>query len=229
MLSRLALFLGLLLTATNVFAAADLAVTVTTPSPSYPSGSTAVYTTAIRNDGPDPAAAVSVSIRFTALSGTIAPSNIQVTGTPAGFTCGAPFDTAQGPTLTCTTASLPSGFTGQLVVSTAIGGTSGNMNVCSSIAPTATDSDTANNGSCVMTTVTVPQADLATGLTSPTPASVPSGTTATYTSTIRNDGPDAATNASLAVRFTSLNGNVSVANIQVTNKPPELTCGAPVA
>jgi len=39
----------------------------------------------------------------------------------------------------------------------------------------------------------------------------------------------APTNTKLAIRFTSLNGDVMPANVQVTSKPAAFTCSGPVA
>jgi hypothetical protein len=221
------LFLLAILTAALTVSAADQSVTVTPSATSFGTGSTGTFTTIVRSTGPD-AAASAVNIQFTALSGNIDAMNITVVSKPAEFTCGAQFETAQGHNIPCTAASIPAGYEGSIVLSATITGTSGNMNVRSSVT-TPADPDTANNQATAGITVTQPQADLALTITSPTPSAVPSGSTATYIVDFENDGPDAAANAVVSFRFTSLNGTIGVTNIQVVSTPAGFSCGAPVA
>lgn len=230
MMSRLAaLAISLTLAAPLTVAAADLAVTQTSASPSYPSGSKGTYSTEVRNLDAGAVAGVTVDIRFGALSGTINVEDIDVDSAPPEFTCGAVYADAQGWHVPCSAASLPQGYAGTIVTKPTMTGSSGNMNVCASVGPTGADPNTANNSSCTAVTVTVPQANLTVSLSGSQEGSVPNGTTVTYTSPIANEGPDAASNATFSIRFTSLNGTINVTNIMVVSKPASFTCGAPFA
>jgi hypothetical protein len=227
MMSRLATLAFLLaVIAPQNLSASNLAVTQTSATPSYASGSKGMFSTQVQNLGPGAVASVTVDIRFGALSGTINVEDIDVDPLPAEFTCGAVYADAQGWHLPCSAASLPQGYSATIVTRPTMTGTSGNMNVCSSIAPTATDPDTANNSSCVGVTVTVPQADQSLTIIGSATSPVSAGTSVTYTIDFRNDGPDAASNAVLSTKFTALNGTADFADITVVSKPAELTCGA---
>ncbi|HEX8620252.1 MAG TPA: hypothetical protein VF911_21915 [Thermoanaerobaculia bacterium] len=225
MIRRLAAVLGFLTFTTSAFATADLSVSLSSPSTAYTSGSTATYTATFANNGPDAVTNPTVNTQFTAYSGNINATNIQVTSKPAELTCGAAFDTPQGPTVSCTAPSLPAGYSGQIVVTATISGTGGRMEACSTIQPAATDPITNNNGACVNIEIDVPSSDLTSTITSPTP-SRPSGSTATYTTTFGNSGPDAAANFSVSNRFSWTQGDIQVTNIQVVSKPAAVTCGA---
>lgn len=207
----------------------DTSATLTPTTTSFPTGTRVTYTSLLRNSGPDAAANGSVSIQFTALNGNINATDIQVVAAPAGLTCSGPTATPQGPIVTCTTPSLAVGYEGTLQVAATLTGTSGQMNVCARSGPASSDPNTANNAACANITVTVPHADLALTSLASTTGNVSAGTTLTYTNTVRNDGPDTATNASHRVQFTSLNGTIGVQNIQVVSTPAEFTCGSATA
>lgn len=229
MTTRIALILALLFAATAALGqSADLATNVTGPA-TIASGTTNAYTVSYGNAGPNAATNVQLSMRVTSYSGSIFVTNMQTSNVPAGITCGSPYDTAQGPTIDCTAPTLAAAASGSITLTFTVTGTAGNIGIGTSITPTATDPNTADNSGGRAITVTVPHADLAASLTGPTPTAIPSGTTATWVSNFRNDGPDAATNARLAIRFTSLNGDVLPANMQVTSKPAAFTCSGPVA
>ncbi|HEX7807966.1 MAG TPA: hypothetical protein VF608_04570, partial [Thermoanaerobaculia bacterium] len=228
MIRRLALILGSLTFASAALAqSADLHSTITGPS-TIGSGSTPAYTVNFGNHGPDAATNAVLTLRVTAYSGVIYVDNMQVSNVPAGVTCGAPYETPQGDHIQCTAPSLAAGFAGSLTLSFTATGTPGNMGIDVVFVSSTPDPIGTGTHSSTTMVLTVPQADLTTSITSPTPSAVPSGSTATYTATFRNDGPDAATNASLALRFTSLSGNILPANIQITSKPAAFTCSAPV-
>jgi hypothetical protein len=209
-------------------AVADLTATLVPSSTSFLPGSTGTFSTTIRNLGPDavPAAAI---VRFTAYSGTIDATSIQVVSKPAEFTCGAQYDTPQGHHQPCNAPSIPAGYEGTIVLSAVITGTSGNMDVEGSVAVLPGDASVNNNFSNATITVAQPVADLAVDLTSSTPAAVTTGAVSSYLASFENDGPDASPNATLSFRFTALSGSIGVTNIQVTSKPAAFTCAAPVA
>jgi hypothetical protein len=208
--------------------AADLSVQTSASDTTFINGQSGTFSTTIRNLGPEAAPAAAV-VRFTAYSGTIDATSIQVVSKPAEFTCGAQYDTPQGHHQPCSAPSIPAGYEGTIVLSAVITGTSGNMDVEGSVGVLPGEPSVNNNFSNVAITVGQPVADLAVDLTSPSPAALSTGATASYLASFENDGPDASPNATLSFRFTALSGSIGVTNIQVTSKPAAFTCAAPVA
>lgn len=207
---------------------ADLNVSLDGPT-TVASGTSPSYTATFGNTGPDPASNFQLSTRVTSLSGDVVVSNLHVVSAPAQVTCGAAFATPQGPTINCTAASLPSGFSGAVTYAYDAEGNGGTFSVFSSVTPITTDPNTPDNSDGIGGTLTAAHADLAASTSTASAPTVTSGTTVTYTTAYRNDGPDAAVNPSLAVRFTSLSGNILPTNIQITSAPAGFTCSAPVA
>ncbi len=168
-----------------VGSSADLSVT-NTPSPvPVQAGYTITYTQVVSNAGPS--AASSVTLTNTLPANTTA---VSLTG-PAGWTCTLA-------TRTCTNASLaassPSTIT--YVVSVNAGTAAGTtINETATVSSTVSDPNTGNNTAVAADVVaTATQADLiATNSASPT--SVAAGSNVTYTQTVTNNGPAAATGA----------------------------------
>ncbi len=178
---------------TTVLASADVSITKTGPVTAN-AGSDVTYTIAVANAGPSDAQAVGFSdplpAGFTFVSGT------QDTG-PA-FACTTPAVGATG-TASCTIAALAAGASASftLVANVPAATPSGPVINTASVTATTTDPSPANNSASATTTV-AGQADVA--ITKSGPAAVTPGNDATYTITVANSGPAAAT----AVAFTDV-------------------------
>ena len=103
----------------RAFADADLAITATTGTPGVVIGGTAAYVVTVRNNGPATSATANVGLSFNAVvSPTVA--------APAGWTCGAPVQTATTTTVTCSTtdfaASASAQFNASFVAGAALDG-----------------------------------------------------------------------------------------------------------
>ena len=157
---------------------ADLAVKKTGPSFAI-AGSQVTYTLTVKNNGPSPANAVSLTdpapagLSFTSMSGACIGTFPCSLGTMAA-----------GATATVTAVySIPPGYNGvSPFVNTA------------TVSSTTTDPNNANNSSSVSTTVSA-SADLQ--VTKTGPASVNPGNQVTYTITVLNNGPSHATSVYL--------------------------------
>ncbi|MBV8518741.1 MAG: DUF11 domain-containing protein [Acidobacteria bacterium] len=171
---------------------ADLSVTATdAPDPVLP-GSNITYTGSVANGGPDAATTVSLNIP---LSPNV--TFVSMTG-PAGFSCTTPAVGANG-NIVCTNASLANGanlpFTLVTQVNAALEhGPDGVIQQGFTISSADThDPDVPDNSLTVNTAYDATQSDLGITTTgSPNPAN--NGDTVTYTSTLTNAGPDAASN-----------------------------------
>lgn len=178
---------------------ADLTLTKTTAATTATPGSNLTYTLTLHNNGPDAAAnavltdALPSSLRFQSISAV------------AGFTCTTPAVGSTG-TITCTNASFASGATATftLVVQVAPG-TTGN------VANTATATSAASDPSPASGSSSVPVASADLSITKSTAAgSAVAGGALTYTISMSNAGPNAATNATMtdvlpaSLRFTSI-------------------------
>ena len=171
---------------------ANLGVTATDSPDPVVAGNNITYTGAITNAGPDTA----TNVTFTA---NLHPNLLfqSLTG-PAGFTCGTPAVGANGP-ISCTIASLANGanipFTLVAQVNPSLlSGPDGIVQQQFTIGSNVADPTPANNSLTVDTSYTTPDADISvTNTDAPDP--VAPGGTITYTQTITNNGPDAATNA----------------------------------
>jgi uncharacterized repeat protein (TIGR01451 family) len=166
---------------------ADLSVT-NTPSPvPVLANNTITYTQVVTNSGPS--AATGVTLTETVPTNTTAQT---LTG-PAGWTC------TVG-TLTCTNASFAAGsatitYT-VLVTAGTPAGTA--INETASVTSSITDPNTSNNAATAADVVAAAtQADLVV-TNSASPTSVASGNNVTYTQTVTNKGPVAATGASFS-------------------------------
>jgi uncharacterized repeat protein (TIGR01451 family) len=175
---------------------ADLGVTASdSPDPVTP-GNNIAYTGSVTNAGPDTATSTTLnillasSLRFQSLSG------------PAGFSCTTPAAGTNG-AITCTNASFASGsnvpFTLVVQVDPALlNGPNGlitqNFVISSN---NVTDPNNPNNTASVDTTYQTPKANLV-ATNADTPDPVNPGGTITYTQTITNNGPDAATSVSFS-------------------------------
>jgi len=187
---------------------ADLSVT-NTPNPvPVQANATITYTQVVTNSGPS--TATSGSLVETVPSNTAAQT---LTG-PAGWSCNVG-------TLTCSNPSFAPGsatitYT-VLVNSGTPAGTA--INETASVSSSITDPNTSNNSATAADVVaTAAQADLV--LTnSPLPTSVAAGSNVTYTQTVSNKGPSAATGAS----FTQVTPPNT--NFQSITPPAGWTCG----
>jgi len=164
---------------------ADLSVTnVPSPVPVI-AGNNITYTQVVTNAGPTNAA--SVSLTETAPANT---TGVSLSG-PAGWTC------TLG-TLTCTNPSFAAGSATITYVVTVTGGTAAGtaINETANVSSASADPNLANNTAVASDVVaTAAQADLVTtNVASPT--TVAAGANVTYTQTVTNNGPSAATSPS---------------------------------
>ena len=164
---------------------ADLSIT-NTPSPvPVQANATITYTQVVTNSGPS--AATSVNLTESVPANTSA----QSLNGPAGWNCNVV-------TLRCTNPSFAPGSAtitfAVLVNSSTAAGTA--INQTASVSSSITDSNTANNSATAADVVaTATQADLVVS-NSASPTSVAAGSNITYTQTVTNLGPAAATGAS---------------------------------
>ncbi|MGA8810230.1 MAG: DUF11 domain-containing protein, partial [Thermoanaerobaculia bacterium] len=172
---------------------ADIQITATdSPDPVAPNGNI-TYTVTVTNAGPDAAATTTMSAL---LGNGLTYQSITI---PAGWSC-PPLTVGQGSGFTCSIPSMAVGasvFTVVLKASQAqIGPNNTTINELFTASSSAADPNNGNNAVTVSTSYVVPTANLAvTNSDSPDP--VNSGGTITYTQTITNNGPDAATNANI--------------------------------
>ncbi|HKR63273.1 MAG TPA: DUF11 domain-containing protein, partial [Thermoanaerobaculia bacterium] len=164
---------------------ADIAVTKTTPSTTAGPGTPVTYTISATNNGPNTATNVVVTdtLPATLLFQSITPAPTFTCATPAVGTSG---------TITCTGGPLANGATATFTLNTTIA-----PSATGTITNTATAGSNASdpnptNGDASAPGVLVALADLSvTKTTNATQA--PTGSTITYTITVTNNGPDAAT------------------------------------
>ena len=175
----------------------DLSVTKTGPTGAGP-GTTATYTITLANAGAADAQTVTLTDALPASFPGGAPMtfvSISQSGGPA-FSCTTPAVGASG-TITCTAATLPAStsvtFTlvGQVPANAPVGSTYTNI----AGVTTATPDPNPENDSGA-TTLTVAASDVA--VTKSGPATALAGGSATYSITVANNGPDTATNVSVA-------------------------------
>jgi uncharacterized repeat protein (TIGR01451 family) len=171
---------------------ADLSLTKTdSPDPVSP-GTNITYTITLNNAGP--ATATTVSLSDTTPAGTTFVS----LASSVGWNCTTPAVGGTG-AITCTNASMVTGnalFT--LIVNVDGSATDGTIitNVAT-VTATTIDSTPANNTATATTTVSTADADLSiTKTDSPDP--VTAGTNLTYTLTVNNAGPDAASTVAVS-------------------------------
>lgn len=177
---------------TNVIFTADLSITKTATA-SAPQGTNVTYNISVTNNGPNPA--TTVSLTDTLPPNTTFVSNTQNTG-PA-FSCGNP-SVGSGGTITCTNASLASGASATFNFVVMVSGTAplGPLNNTAAVTTTSTDPTTPNT-STASTTITAGNTDLS--ITKAPNQGPPYGTGSalTYTISVANAGPSAASNVTV--------------------------------
>jgi uncharacterized repeat protein (TIGR01451 family) len=177
---------------TNVIFTADLSITKTATA-TAPQGSNVTYNISVTNNGPNPATSVSLTDALPA--NTTFVSNNQNTG-PA-FGCTNPSVGSNG-TITCTNASLAPATTATFTFVVLVSGTAplGTLNNTANVTTTSTDPTTPNT-STASTTITAGSTDLS---ITKTPNQAPpygTGNGLTYTITVANAGPSAASNVTV--------------------------------
>ncbi|HEX6641825.1 MAG TPA: IPTL-CTERM sorting domain-containing protein, partial [Thermoanaerobaculia bacterium] len=165
---------------------ADLSASKTTQTTTAGPGDTVTYTITVTNNGPNAANEVIVQDTLPAalLFQSITPA--------AGFTCTTPAVGATG-TITCTGGPLANAATATFTLVTTIA-PSATGTFANAVTVSSSDADPVSGNSTSTTApIVVATADLAiTKTTNSTTA--PNGSTVTYTITVTNNGPDAATN-----------------------------------
>jgi uncharacterized repeat protein (TIGR01451 family) len=167
---------------------ADLSIVKNTASTTAPAGSTFSYTIAVTNNGPNTATNVVMT--------DVLPAQLlfQSIAVPTGFTCNTPAVGANG-TITCTAASLANGVTRTftLNVRVAAGSTSGTTTNTAGVSSSSSDPDSGDTSDPAPPVTLAPaSADLSITKTTPS-QTAPIGGTITYTITVTNAGPSAAT------------------------------------
>ncbi|HEY8132747.1 MAG TPA: hypothetical protein VII12_12750 [Thermoanaerobaculia bacterium] len=175
-------------TASVTVSSVDISITKSGPA-TVTAGNSMNYTITVANAGPDAASNVVWSDPLP--PGTTFVSLVQNTGPPA--TCGSPTPGASG-TVSCGIVILASGTSAQFTLTVLVGNVVSITNTASATTDSF-DTNTANNSSSVMTTVT-PVADLAVTKTD-APDPVLAGSNITYTITLTNNGPSDASSLSL--------------------------------
>lgn len=202
---------------TAVATSADLSVTKQGPA-SATAGTNVTYTVNVTNNGPSDA--TSVTLVDTPPTNATFVSATQNSGPT--FSCTTPAVGATG-TVTCSIAMLPNGSSADFTLVFAV-----SPDAAGSVANTATvssatnDPNSANNTSTV-TAAGVASADLAVAKTGP--ATVPAGTTATYSVTLTNNGPGTATTVVLTDALPPNTTFVSATQ----NSGPAFNCTTPAA
>ena len=169
---------------------ADVAASVTAPAAVTP-GSAFAYTVSVFNGGGSDANGVSVA--------AVLPPNVTFVSASSGTCSGAP-------NLVCSLGRLNNQSTATIVISVTATGT-GAAPISVSAGASEFDPNTANNAATATTSIGA-LADLRIAVSGP--AAAPAGAPATYTITVTNDGPDAATN--IAVNATASAGLTFSAN-----------------
>jgi uncharacterized repeat protein (TIGR01451 family) len=167
---------------------ADLELMKTTTSSTAAPGANVTYSITLTNNGPDAAANVVVT---DALQAELLFQSITE---PAGFDCTTPAVGTNG-TITCTAVSMAANTTAvfTLVVKLAQNAAGPIDNTASATSDTADGNSGNDAASATQVIVGGASADL--GITKTTAsAQAPAGSTITYTITVTNNGPDAATN-----------------------------------
>ncbi len=208
--------------AVTVMPAADLEVIKTGPATAS-AGSDVTYMIEVTNDGPDEAVSVvlddDIPAGMTFVSATA----------PAGFSCTDP-GVGLGGTVTCTATTLGIGASATFTFVFNIDGATPPGTIFSNVAEVASkeedepvmfDPNEENNSSVVVTVVPFPpQADL--GVMKSGPGAAGPDTDVTYTISLTNGGPAAATNVSLT---DTLPGTMTFVSLAQTG--PALNCTTP--
>jgi uncharacterized repeat protein (TIGR01451 family) len=177
---------------TNVIFTADLSITKTATA-TAPQGSNVTYNISVTNNGPNPATSVSLTDALPA--NTTFVSNNQNTG-PA-FSCTNPGVGSNG-TITCTNASLAPATTATFTIVVLVSGTAplGPLSNTANVTTTSTDPTTPNT-STASTTITAGSTDLSISKTPNQAGPYGTGSALTYTITVNNAGPSAASNVTV--------------------------------
>lgn len=199
---------------------ADLSVTITgTPVP-VQAGNNITYTQTVTNAGP------SVATSATFVEST--PPNttfVSLTPTPTGWTCALPAVGSAG-TISCTNPNFAAGSSSfPLVLKVTVGTAAGTtITLTGTASSSVTDPNTSNNSASFTDVVaTNTEADLVvTNVASPT--SVAAGSNITYTQTVKNNGPAAATTAT----FTEVTPP-NTTFVSLTPVPTGWSCTTPTA
>ena len=199
---------------------ANVGVTATDAPDPVAAGSNLTYSGAVTNAGPDTAASVTLTIP---LNSSL--TFVSIAG-PAGFACATPAVGATG-TITCTTASLPNGASLPFTLVTQVSptldnGPDGVIQQDFLFGAGTNDPVPANNTLRVDTQFTTPDANIVvTNGDAPDP--VAAGGTIIYSQSITNNGPDAATNATL------VQSTPAGTTFQSLTAPAGWTCTTPAA
>lgn len=193
---------------TNILPAADVQITKTGPATAN-QGDTITYTLTAQNNGPSTATTVTITDPL--------PSQVSFSSASAGCT-------PSGTTVTCAAGTLASGGTATFTISV-IAQTVGSAVNTATITADQADPTSSNNTSSV-TTVIGPSADISivkTGSANP----VKQGATFTYTLTVHNNGPSAATTiVATDVLPTGVTYSSSSAGCSFTSATHTVTCTA---
>lgn len=175
----------------------DMALTVTdSPDPVAPDNDI-TYTVPIINNGPNTA----TNIQFNSFnSGTLKFQSITI---PPGFSCPTMPAAGGNPTFTCTSPSMAALATATFTVvvradSAVLGVNNGTVSTFFGVNATGNESTNANNSETENTAYQTPDANLGVAVTD-SPDPVTPNNDITYTVTVTNAGPDAATSANLGV------------------------------
>jgi uncharacterized repeat protein (TIGR01451 family) len=170
---------------------ANLSITnVASPVP-VQAGNSITYTQVVTNSGPSNAASAALT------EITPADTTFGSITTPSGWSCTTPAAGGTG-TINCTNASFGVGASSFTIVLNVASGTAAGtaINNTATVTTTTTDPNLANNTATATDVVaTSAQADLV-ATNSASPTSVPPGSNVTYTQSVTNNGPAAATTAS---------------------------------
>lgn len=200
----------------NVNPSADIAVTspIITPS-SVVAGTPLTLSAVIANAGPSPAAGVSLSFSFNALTNVVPPAGCA----PAGPTI-----------LNCTVGGLAAGASQTISFTAEVSGAPTTITLAASGSSATRDPDPANNSVLTSAGVSV-QADLAASANYPGGAVAP-GSPATFDITVTNNGPStepgsfAVVDAPAGFTFTGAPGSCTVTPDRVICAAAALISGA---
>lgn len=200
-------------TSVIVRAIGDVATSVTTSTPFVVLGGTASWSVGVSNGGPSPAANATVTLSFNAV---VAPN---VTAA-AGFTCGAPVQTATTTTVTCTNASLAAGangtFTATVPVTAGLG--NGTLTLTSTVATATVDTNASNDSASASVSVDT-TANLVASVTANPLTALPGGQ-ANWAVGVTNAGPSPANNSTVTITLNAL-------VIPTITTPAGWSCAAP--
>jgi uncharacterized repeat protein (TIGR01451 family) len=196
---------------------ADLSVTNTASPVPVQAGNSITYTQVVSNLGPSTATNASLT------ENTPANTNFQSIAVAAGWSCTTPVVGSAG-TINCTNPSFAAGSAGFTVVLGVAAVTPAGTAINNTVAVSSATSDpnAANNTATATDVVaTATQADLITTNTA-LPASVAAGSDITYTQSVTNNGPAAATSPVSFTQTTPPN-----TNFQSVTAPAGWTCVKP--